>query len=341
MNFKKNSTLIVGCGIAAVLLIVAIFFLVKNHGSYRSNIDSLQSAKGRLNALNNRNPFPSTGNITLAGENLELIKGNYHTVLASLQREQLQSEPIEPARFAPMLEETSRRIRAKAAEAGVTLPSEPGLGFKDYAAGKLPPNDPGIMERLVIQIKAVEDLCTLLLDARISTIDSMQRDEFELRADAMAAPQVEARGRGRAVAGRPAAQAAVTMVGGLPVPKYSEQYSTERFTVSFTGRESAIWEVLNRMINRKVFYVIVDLTFDNTRVDLGKPVDMKARLAALTAATRAGQPSGTTTAVLPQLTMEALTREDRVIGGREPIKAKVVVDMYRFHDTTQTEGGQP
>ena len=339
MNFKKHSTLIVGCGIALVLLIIAVFFLIQNQRAYRDNINALQSAKNRLNALNNRNPFPSQENTLLAAANLETLKSSYQAALNALRRDQLQSETIEPARFAPMLEETSRRIRGRAAELGVTLPVEPGLGFKDYAAGKLPPNNPATMDRLVIQIKAIEDLCMLMLDANVHTIESMQRDEFEARTDATPEVQTDVRGRGRgAQPQRQPTPSVRTLVGGLPMPEPSELYTTERLVFSFTARESAVWEVLNRLVNRKVFYTIADITFENTRTDLGKPVDMKAKLAAMVSAARVTQVGGGPAVAMPQPSMESITREERVVGGRELIKARIVVDMYRFQDEPVSEG---
>ncbi|HMP89928.1 MAG TPA: Amuc_1100 family pilus-like protein [Kiritimatiellia bacterium] len=345
MNFKKHSVLIVGCGIALVLLVVAVFFLVTNQNKYRDNVRSLQSAKSRLDGLNNRNPFPSQENIRLSAENLEKIKNSYHSTITTLRRDQLVSEPIEPARFAPMLEESSRRIRGRATELGITLPTEPGLGFRQYAAGTLPPNDPRIMDRLVVQVKAIEDVCLLMLDSRVHSIDTIQRDEFEARPDAIQEAQPEVRGRGRAAAaapGRQPAPVARAIVGGLPMPASSELYSTERISFSFTGRESAVWEVLNRLVNRRVFYNIVDVSFENSRTDLGKPVDMRLKLSSMLAQARAaqtGQP-GAPAVALPTPTLESITRDERVVGGREIIKARVVVDMYRFLDATASEVSQ-
>jgi hypothetical protein len=317
------------------MLIVAVVFLVRNQGAYRSSLSQLRTAQNRLEALNTRQPFPSPENVEISKQNLTLLRDKYQAVESALRRDQLKAEAIEPAGFARMLEATILRIRAKAATAGISLPAEAGLGFKDYAAGKLPPNDPAIMERLVVQIRGLEDLIGLMADAKVLSIDTLERDAFELRADALAAPEPEVRGRGRgsAAMGRGETAAAPSQVGGLPIPPGNELYSIERFAIGITGRESAIWDVINRLVSSRVVYSIVDFSFENTRSDLGRPVDMKARLTAMLAAARQPGGTGAASAAGIQPTLESLSREERVVGGREPIKARFVIDMYRFKDT--------
>ncbi|HMO50488.1 MAG TPA: Amuc_1100 family pilus-like protein [Kiritimatiellia bacterium] len=341
MNFRKNSILIIGGGIAVVLLAIALFFLITYQKQYRENQAAFNAARNRLNSLNQRNPFPSSENVTLAGENLERLHDRREALQQSLMRGQIRAEQIEPARFAPMLEETARRIRAKASAASVTLPADPGLGFRDYAAGKLPPNDPKIMERLVIQIRGLEDLIDLAIEAKVQSVDTIARDEFEMRT-AEAAPEAptDVRGRGRGAApvrGAPMAPVVRPLVAGLPLPEESDQYEVERFVIGFTARESAVFDFLNRLSSRKVNYALVDVSFENTRTDVGRPVDMKARLAALASAARTAQPAMPGVAA-PEVRLEDISREERVVSGRDLIRVRAVVDMYRFTDVRAGEG---
>jgi len=339
MNFRKNSILITGCSIAGILLIAAIFFLVKNQSGYKANTRALNASWNRLNALNTRTPFPSVENVATAQANLDFIKQKYSSVHQARLNEQLQLETIEPARFAPLLEQAARRVFSMANESGVIIPPALGLGFKAYTEGKLPPNNPATMERLVLQVKAVEDLCAIIVDSKVQSIDSILREEFETGVDA-GDQQVSARERGRpAVRPSPSAGTSST-VGGIPVAPTNSMYTTERFVISMTGWESSIWEVLNRLASRKVVYVLVDATFDNTKLDLGKPVDMLAKLSALTAASRAvptAAAGGPGAAALPEPMLSSISRDDRIIGGREPIKAKIIVDMYRFKEEAAAE----
>jgi hypothetical protein len=339
MNFRKNSTLIVGCAAAVVLLAVALVFLIKNQKSYQSNVEEFNVARNRLNTLNTRDPFPSAGNVKLAGDNLEILKAKYGSAEESLLNKQLSAETIEPARFAPLLEEAFRRVRNRAATNNVILPAEAGLGFKDYAEGKLPPNDPKVMERLIIQVKALEDLISLMVDAKVHSVDTLQRENFETKlGDASAPPPPEDFRRGVAP-GRDQSPE-VRSASGVPLPTPNPLYQTERFTIGFTGRESAIWEALNRLVSSKITYVIKDVSIESTVSNLGKPVDMKARLTASATGRQTSTPGAGNATPVVQASLESISREDRVVGGRELIKAKVVVDMYRFVDSTQM-GGQP
>lgn len=333
MNFRKNNVLIIGGGIALVLTVLAIVFLVINQGAYRENARALNSARNRLAALNNRNPFPSAENTDLARQNLGLLKAKYEALETSLIEEQITPERIEPARFAPMLEEATVRLWNRAKEGKVALPVEPGLGFKDYAAGKLPPNDPAVLERLVVQIKALEDLVGVAIDARVGSVDSIQRDVFENRTTPEATEEpVVVRGRGRSGMNKQqgAAAGSDVLAPGIPMPAENPQYSVERFVIQVTGRENSIWDILNRLVSRKIIYSIADVSIENTKTSLGKPVDMKTKLAALEAAAKNANRTGPVELDIP--------REERIVGGREPIRARIVVDMFRFINGGEGEG---
>jgi hypothetical protein len=337
MNFRKNQVLIIGGGIALLLLIMAVILLFKNSGEYRANKNASNSSWNRLKALNERNPFPSAENTRLAQENLDLIKDSYEKLQGKLMQEQIAPENIEPARFAPMLEEAIGRVAAKARENRVTLPTEAGLGFKDYAQGKLPSNDRALLDRLVVQIKALEDLIGAAIDAKVSSVDTLQRDDFDLRATPVASEEQPAlRGRGRGAMMEETVQPdSDGFVAGVPAPVPNPQYQTERFVIGVTGRENAIWDFLNRLVSRPIVYSIADVTIDNTRTDVGRPVDLRQKIAALEAAAKqatAGRPGAGTP------TVESLPREERIVGGRDPVRARIVVDMYRFFNDVEGEG---
>jgi hypothetical protein len=336
MNFRKNSTLIIGCAVASALLVIALIFLIKNQSSYKANVMDLEAARGRLNALNNRNPFPSSENVTLTSNNLEVLKSKFTSIQGSLLDNQLKAETIEPARFAPLLEEAIRRVRNRAITNNIITPAESGLGFKEYAAGKLPPNDPKVMERLIIQVKALEDIISLLIDSNIAAIDLLQRDDFETKLSGTSAEAVPDDGGRRGFAiGREQVQDARSAPGSIPLAPVNPLYETERFTIGFSGRESAVWEVLNRFVSSKITYVIKDITFESTATNLGKPVDMKSKFAALLAGSR--QPAATPSTASAIQSLESISREERVVGGRELIKVRIVLDMYRFKDLAGAE----
>lgn len=340
MNFRKNNVLIVGGSIAVLLLAGAVALLFVNQGAYRDHIESFRRVQQRLDSLNSRNPFPSAENVELAKQNLALLKSEFDTLQGQLIQEQILAEKIEPARFARMLEDAVVGLRERAGAARMTLPAEPGLGFKDYAAGKLPPNDPAVLERLVVQIKALENLVSLAIESGVRSVDSLQRDDFELRTEAPAeeAPESGFRGRGRGAMTQEPAEpvAGRSIVPGVPMPADNPEYRVERFVIGVTGLENSIWDFLNRLMRSKVTYTIADITLENTRTDHGRPVDLKPKLLEMEAAAKASRPTG---APGPQVKVENIPLEDRGVGGRsrDVIRARVVVDMYRFANETSAE----
>lgn len=343
MNFRKNSILIVGGSVGGVLLILAVFLLFSSSGRYHGNVTAFNSAKNRLNALNTRKAFPSAENTALASENLAQMKSKYADLRASLMAAQLQADQIEPARFAPMMEDSIRRVRAAIQEIKsnkgheTKLPAETELGFKDYAAGKLPPNDTNTMRRLVLQVKGLETLIGLAVSAQVDSVDGLLRDDFELRS--AAAPVEEEtgfRGRGRGRVEEQPVQVAEAVVGGFPLPTENPMYEVERFVIEVTGAEYSIWDFINRLAASPVQFSVADISFKNTRANPGRPVDFK------------GAVSKKRDEMIRTLGEQAASREivpgdlsadERIAGGREPVKARLVVDMILLKE--EGEGAQP
>lgn len=343
MNFRKNSTLIIGGGVALLLFIVALVFLVVSRGNYLENRDAYESTRRRLEQLNNRNPFPSAGNVELLKEQLSILSNKYSALRGKIEQAQIPVEVIEPARFAPMLESSISVVLDRASAANVAMPSVAGLGFKDYAEGKLPPNDPKVLARLVVQVRALQDIIGAALDAGVASIDLLQRDDFELRAAPQPEPELQDSRRGRGRRGGETARPQVVLrsyVPGVPMPAVSPEFQVERFVIGITGREFALWGLVNELSGRDIIYSIADISLENTRRDeLGKPVDVTARLTALQNAARtAAQARQTQMTGLgamgqmatPELTWNDISKEQRYAGGRELIKARIVVDMFRF-----------
>lgn len=344
MNFRKNSTLIIGGGIGVVLLAAVVFLLFSFRGQYAGSLEAFNNARNRLAALNNRNPFPSAENIKLSSENLDLLKSKYNDVRAKLMAGQMDVAQIEPARFAPMMEDSIKRLKTKVQqlknETGreIRLPAEVDFGFKDYAAGKLPPNDTNTMRRLVLQVQGLENLTALAIDARVDSVDSLKRDDFEIRTPAAPAEEESGfRGRGRGRFEEAAPEVASTDVGGFPLPAPHALYDVERFLVEVSGPESAIWDYINRLAASPVLFTVADVAFSNTRTSPGRPVDFKELLKRK--ADEAKLASGGQADPAAEMQPADLSADERVVGGREPVKARLVIDMILLKN--DAEGNQP
>lgn len=340
MNVRKNIFLVIGVSVALVLLLIAAVFLFSYQGDYRTHVSSLKAALAKLERLNTRIPYPSAENVERAESNLEQLSERYNALHRKIAEAQFSAEPIEPAGFAPVLEQANRRIRSRAREEGVVIPEALGLGFKDYTAGKLPPNDQRVMGRLIIQLKAMEDLINIAVDSKISQLDLIERDEFEAQQDGRSPAAEPERGRGRRSA--PVAAAPARAVGGFPMPPSDDRYQAERFVIGITGMEAAIWGFLNRLVSSPVVYAVSDLVLENTNTGVGSPVDMKSKLAAISAEARQAVPSRPGAVMnIPEATMEDISREDRIVGGRDLIKARIVIDMFQLAVDEAEEGASP
>lgn len=321
MNLKKHRILVIGGGLALVILIVAVVLLVQMSARYRETSSSLERAQARLRSLNQRSPFPSEENVRVLEANLDLVRGEVAELKTRLSEANIEVDRIEPAQFAPLLERTYKRISDRAASLNVPIPGQGTYGYAVYAQGTLPDRDH--VERLVRQAKIQEYLGGLLLEAKVSRIDLLQRTAFE---DAPVETEEDQRFVRRPT--RPSSgQGSPT---DIPRPEPSDLYQTERFTLTFSGREGAVWDALNRLGASPLFIKVVDVSLRNLGDDIGKPVDLQARfLETRRAAAAAGQGRGAGMEVTPQV-LATIPREDRIIAGRELIEAKVVLDVFLF-----------
>lgn len=309
MNWRKHMILAVGGGVAALLLLGAIVLLLRFQGQYGAVSSDLRSALDRVQQLNNRDPFPSTQNIAIVRGNLETLEAATRQLQETLQRGQLEGDAIEPAEFAPLLERVTKRLMSRADESGVALPEKINLGFARYAAGELPVTS--AIPRLVVQLKAVEAICGILFQSRVSQLISIEREVFE--GSDTSGEDVAVEGRRRRV-GTSAAPAAPS----LPPPATNDLYVVERLNVSFTARETAAWDVLNALTRAPLFLAVVDLQMENVAAaagDIGKK--------------RPPAPIGTEQAI-QQGTARYPSHDERVVAGRELVRVNIVIDLYRF-----------
>lgn len=324
MNWRKHMVLIAGGGVATLLLIAALVLMFRYQGQYASVSSELESARARLQQLSSRRPFPSAENVAKMKENLDQVQTMALDLQAALQRSQINGEAMEPAEFAPLLERTTQKLRQRAAEAGLTIPEGFTFGFERYTTGELPA--PSDVPRLVAQLRAVDALCDILLQARVSHVDSVGREMFDAQAvgnnSSAAALVVRSRGRSAEAVAAPSVQ--------VPAVASNELYGVERLAVSFQARESSVWEVLNGIARSPVFMTIADIQMENVlaaKGDLGKKVPPAPVVAG-----DVKLPAGT-----PPPPAQYPSRKDRIVSGVEPVSVTLVVDIYRFNSVFQKE----
>lgn len=307
MNWRKHMVLVVGGGLAVVLLVAALVVLFRFQGQYKATTQELESAKLRLQQLNVRNPFPSEENVKKTRANLEALTGQATNMQALLLKNVIEGAQIEPAEFAQLLERTSRRLQQKAQEFEVVLPTGFAFGFPRYAEGALPASD--AVFRLVGQLKAVETLCEAIFQTRVAQLDALERETFEeggVVADPVGGGNLRRRG---AIEAAPAA----TLV---PAVTSNELYSAERVTLRFQGRETAVWDAINAVVRHPAFMAIADLRLENSLALAGQ-LGKKTPVTPITG----------DKVLVPQYPRH----DDRIVAGRENVIASLVVDIYHFN----------
>ena len=308
--FKQHMVLGISGVILVILLIIAVFNFVSASTHYAKEKRALQTASTRLEQLYRRDPYPSLENVRKEAANLSEFLDVYNALNASLMYGQINPEQMEAADFMPLLENTLRRLKKLLNNAHVIFPSTFAFGFERYAGGQLP--FPGDIPRLVQQLKITEKLCGIICDSDVIELLSFSREIFE--------SDVESQISKSGGSGRKRGAAA-------PVPLPSKDhdaeqdldqlYTTQHFTIVFRAREHAVFDVMNRLARDTMFTTVTYVQMTNKKQALQERITLQSfpQTSAVSGAEGA---------------CKVLSRDRRVVLGKEDIEVKLEVDIYQF-----------
>lgn len=305
MNFlKKNMVLVVGGAISLLLALILVVVLIRVRSSYVRVQRELNLEQQKLVRLNQRDPYPSDENVEIIQTNYVVLQKFFRELMALLRQGQEEPRAIEPAEFPVRLDRTIRALWQKAAAQKVVLPQRFAFGFDRYMLGTLPARED--VYRLVIQLDTIAHLCDVLFQCKINELVSVERPLFEasLRISTEET-QWEAQEE------QPELQEEE-----IPYQDPSKLFTRERYRITFRGTDASVREVLNRLAAHRRFFAVSRVELDN---EGGVP-------------TVAPPPSQPTSGVAP-----ILTHEDRVVAGRELVRATISVDVYRFLTASAAE----
>lgn len=306
INFFKKYFWLTICVAAALVLLTVIgsrlFFVFR---SYQKEKMELNAAQSRIEQLYQRRVFPSAANIIRENVKRADLVDEYNELNSWLSAGQVRPEGMEAAEFMPFLENTLRRIRDQLKIGRVVFPNRYTFGFEKYAGGQLP--RPKNIPRLVQQLKITERLCQVLPEAAVNELLTFARDEFESVSGGAARKARSGRRR------QPAPP------GGTPRPGDEELVSIQHFKITFRAREGAALDFLNRLACLPMFTVVTWVEINNPHQETTIAGAGPAR----PAADKKSQPAAKNRA-------EELTREKRIILGREKIEVKLEMDVYNF-----------
>jgi hypothetical protein len=327
MNWKKHLGLLIGGVVCTLLLIAAVAFLVILIGRFAGAGKALDEEKQKLEQLVKRRPYPSAENYAGAQTNLALVKRTFDDLGAELAKGRVEAPAVEPAKFQNILEASITRL-STLTNRGVRLPPQFAFGFERYTVGEMPGT--GSVSRLVRQLKLIELLCNVLSDAKVTAIDDIRREQFEVASSA-----------GEGGAPMPAALMSMMEVGigigggpstPIPTPPTSDLYEVERIQVAAAGPEGTVWQVLNALARHSACFVVVHLEVVN---ESGTDAKEAAKKMIAPTAAEAVQPFPGGAAAAPAT---YLLRDERIVAGRENVKFLLVVDAYQFIPPAPEEG---
>jgi len=333
MDWKRHTFLITSVSVLSVVACGVLYLLLQNRSAFNESKQKLEAAEGQLDRLRAGQPYPSPENVNVVDQNRKALAEFAGELRGKLRSGQVHPLEVEPAQFP--LEATFTRLNRLARANGVTVEANSVYGF-DLYVGAIPKREH--VQRLTIQLQAVEKLCGVLLTCQIDQLLNVTREVFEEVKPAVEISPVPTR-RGRRGRGREQPEE-VKEVGVKPGEvSASSLYEVEKFTLSFATQPDAAWCLLNRLATLDMFTLVKSINLKGlSPADLEKAVFAK-------------KPKGEDSLELgqPTITLQEMTsHEERLVAGRDRVEVTLDLEMYRFvgedgeadaADTTEKSGG--
>lgn len=170
---QENSFL---AGLAAITLVgigIQLYFVNTAVARYEETSAAYVDSVQKLQALQNRSPFPHEENLKKAEALAEEFKSELLALRTQLAAMEAPLNPsVTPQQFIDDLRGRVDAVLAKAAQAEVTLPDGFYLGFDQYS-NKLP--DDKAAPALARQLFVIDKLVNRLIDFKVKAIDGLAR----------------------------------------------------------------------------------------------------------------------------------------------------------------------
>lgn len=321
MRTKRKWLLMAGSLALLVLLVAAVAGLYGEIRKMKRVHEQLLQAKGELDRLYARNPFPSATNIVEEQANLDTMRGELADMLGDLSAEQVNppTNALTEFQFMDHLANARRLLQAKAREHGVAVAKDAYFGFGQYQGGRPPTTNH--VPRLLQQVQIVEGLCVLMFESKISALNGVLREEFE----------------GNPLAGSAGDSLMRTPAGAAQAPDMSAQVANAgniqegqlhgvwHFTFDITAREVAWQEVLNRLARYPAFCTVTRFEAINSEKYGVREALVEEPVGA------AGAEVDETAATPGKHEKKVLPRDQRIMTGRDvPMNIKLDVEVYQF-----------
>ena len=325
MNIRKHTVLIAGGGAALILMLGALFMLYRFYRAYDYVNKDLRSTMSQLRSLQECAPYPSRENAGLVRTHLMIFQDYFDKLFKALKKGQIEPVETEAAKFTPLLRDGILRVSRRAQDAGMILPANFAMGMERYKRGNLPSK--ADVPRLVVQLKTIEALCGLLIDAKVAEVVSVNRGIFEQGVESRetSGGDLGRWGRWGPGGGAPAPEAPPAGSTQTETADSKGLFSIEHYTIEFKCHERSVWDVLNALAKSKLFVVVTSVTVVNDN----SASKIAAKLPTQTMPDPSPASPSVTVATAGQKP-ESKTQEQKIIVGHEVVKVVLDVDVYRF-----------
>lgn len=189
---KRNLYFFILSIVGVALMGLAGWFSYSNWNLNNQKLASLNEDYDKLKALNNQNPHPGSGqidNIKTAKEQREQLRtfmGKIRSYYASIAPIPDLAKPTDRD-FSVSLSRTIAQLQRDATNSSVIVQSNYSFSFEaqkakvSFAAGSLVP--------LSIQLGEISNLCNILFEAKINSLDNIRRERVS--ADDSSGPQTD------------------------------------------------------------------------------------------------------------------------------------------------------
>lgn len=341
---SKQMPLVIGGAVFAVIAVALGAYLVLACGKSGEADEALGAQKSKLRRLSQREVFPSAANAESLGAQLQDY-GAYLDALKGQMREgQTPAAEVTRDIFQKELAQMLRSLTQMARSKGITVPSLQAnflYGFERYRNAMVQEND---LNRLMSQVKTVNQLCTILFESGIRELVAVERQLFEGGPDVAAAPeQDDPAARRRRRRGEEEAPVAANPNALFTDP--DGMFTKEHFALTFKTGEKGLWTILDRLAKGSPFAVVTRVEIDNAASpSIQVPKEVEPLLAAPVPVSTSGFRTVGQAAQVQKEEEGPVSRDLRVVAGMEIPTVRLELDVYRFADAPTDdaeEEGEP
>lgn len=259
MSWIKENKFLAGFTAATVVGAGALTFLtLQAKSAYDTAVTDFEAKSSELSRLQTAQPFPSADNV----KKLEAQRKEFQQAITELQQKatkfEIPIEEISPQQFQDRLRQTVDSVSKQASEAQVALPENFSLGFERYLAE--PPRQEAA-PLLGRQLKAIEAVVLNMIQARVTKVNELKREELPEEKSGVAASEPAKGAKGKS-----------DKTDKSIVEKHP-------FEVAFIADQGSMMKVLNGVVSSdKQFYIPRVITVKNEKETGPSRVDPTAAL---------------------------------------------------------------